>query len=111
MELKKLKLLDYDIVDPPTTVRWPLGLSAFAAFKTDALKQFLSSNYLHTEVEVYLLKLGNTRVDGKASLPFNKAPHWKSVECAVAGLPAGGEVGDFRRARVCNLFHSLVIVF
>lgn len=58
-----LHLLDHDVVEPGTTVRWPLGSSAWGASKLDALKAFLSDEYPATEVNVHPHHLGQVSFD------------------------------------------------
>lgn len=56
----KLKLLDFDVIDPGTTVRWPLGISEAGNQKTDALANFIKNNYPSTNVEIFNARLGET---------------------------------------------------
>jgi tRNA A37 threonylcarbamoyladenosine dehydratase len=56
-----LHLLDYDIVDPGPSVRWPLGLTAFCQLKTAALAQFIEENYPRTKVKVFTHRIGLPR--------------------------------------------------
>lgn len=59
-----LRLLDFDIVDPPTTVRWPLGLSAAGLQKTSVLAKFIKENYPSTKVEIFDHTIGSNPVEG-----------------------------------------------
>lgn len=61
----QLHLIDFDIVDPPTTVRWPIGTTAAGIPKTIALQKFINENYPYTKVEFYTHKFGSHSVDGK----------------------------------------------
>lgn len=69
--IKQLKLLDFDIVDPPTTVRWPLGISSAGVIKTLALKKFLADNYPLTEVVSFSKRLGSIRIEGNEPTVFD----------------------------------------
>ena len=54
----EIRLMDYDTVEPSTTVRWPLGLSSVGRAKTDALAAFIESDYPFTEVRRFPLGMG-----------------------------------------------------
>lgn len=54
----KIKLIDFDIVNAGTTVRWPLGMSVAGMFKTDALEKFIEENYPYVEVQKYYYPVG-----------------------------------------------------
>ncbi|MBT2189181.1 ThiF family adenylyltransferase [Sphingobium sp. H33] len=56
----KLTILDYDIVEPGNSVRWPLGRSAWGVPKTAALRDFLVANYPSTNIEALAGRLGET---------------------------------------------------
>lgn len=58
----KLKLMDFDIVDYSTTVRWPLGIESAGSLKTIALKNFIKKNYPNVEVELFNHRIGSTNV-------------------------------------------------
>lgn len=59
----ELHILDRDYVDPATTVRWPLGLSAAGADKDQALGVFLARNYPRTKVVGAHWQIGFPRND------------------------------------------------
>lgn len=59
----ELRLLDYDVVEPGTIVRWPLGLRAAGFAKTEILKQFLGVEYPFTRVVTWHHRIGGTRKD------------------------------------------------
>lgn len=63
--IKELRVLDFDTVDPPTTVRWPLGLTAAGLQKTDVIKNFIKVNYPYTEVKTEHWRIGDLRCDGQ----------------------------------------------
>lgn len=58
--IKELRIIDYDIVNAGTTVRWPLGIGSAGMYKTKALKKFLNENYPFTNVLPYQFKVGGT---------------------------------------------------
>tara|TARA_B100000745_G_scaffold264490_1_gene189204 strand:- start:2082 stop:3776 length:1695 start_codon:yes stop_codon:yes gene_type:complete len=58
----ELHIIDYDFVEPGTTVRWPLGLSFVVGRKFDALKHFIAQNYPYTRIFVHPMRVG--AVDG-----------------------------------------------
>jgi hypothetical protein len=66
-----LHLVDPDVVDPATTVRWPLGFSAADQFKVAALIEFFNGNHPYTEVTGDLIQIGAPRqraADGPSQL-------------------------------------------
>lgn len=70
-----LSLLDGDIVEAPTTVRWPLGLSAAGLYKTEALHDFIKDNYPATGVTYENWRIGGGRITAdktKGYLPLNE---------------------------------------
>lgn len=58
--VKRLKLLDFDIVDTANSVRWPLGFEYAGILKTVALKDFIEKNYPYVQVEIFNHKIGST---------------------------------------------------
>jgi molybdopterin/thiamine biosynthesis adenylyltransferase len=59
--VRELRILDHDIVDPATTMRWPFGLSAAGRKKVDVISEFLKRDYPYTEVSKFDRKLGAAR--------------------------------------------------
>lgn len=57
----ELRILDYDFVDPATTARWPLGISAAGLLKGDAIHEFIASNYPYTKVSSHKHRIGLCR--------------------------------------------------
>lgn len=49
--ISELRILDNDIVDPGTTVRWPLGIPYAGKAKVQVIADFIQMNYPHTKVE------------------------------------------------------------
>lgn len=64
----QLRLLDRDIVEPGTTVRWALGLAASGVRKATALEEFIKTNYPYTEVVPYVHQIGNVLGDGPSDI-------------------------------------------
>jgi hypothetical protein len=58
----ELRILDGDIVEPGTIVRWPLGLQCAGHYKTIALENFIKHHYPYTKI------VKQTHVIGRASL-------------------------------------------
>lgn len=61
----KLILLDYDIVEAATSVRWALGLSAAGLKKVDAISEFIEINYPSTNLKSINHRIGTIRVNGE----------------------------------------------
>lgn len=68
-QIGALRLLDFDSVNPATTVRWPLGLSAFGRPKTEVLQQFIEAEYPRTSVNVFDHKVGGQPSAGNLPEP------------------------------------------
>jgi molybdopterin/thiamine biosynthesis adenylyltransferase len=58
-QVGQLNIMDFDIVDAATSVRWPLGIFSAGKLKTDAIYDFIQENYPKTLVNKYLHKIGN----------------------------------------------------
>jgi hypothetical protein len=56
-----MRILDHDIVDPGTGVRWPFGLSVAGARKVDVIRDFIARDYPCTNVTAIDRRLGGTR--------------------------------------------------
>lgn len=59
--VKKLHLVEYDIVDPATICRWPFGLSAAGLHKGLVLGDAIKRDYPYTEVDAWNSCLGSVR--------------------------------------------------
>jgi len=59
--IKEIRILDYDIVDPATVVRWPFGFTAMGHKKVAVLKDFICRNYPYTDCQAYDFKLGDVK--------------------------------------------------
>jgi ThiF family len=47
--IAELRLMDFDVVEPGNTVRWPLGTTTWGQFKSEALAKFIESEYPQTK--------------------------------------------------------------
>jgi molybdopterin/thiamine biosynthesis adenylyltransferase len=56
-----LRLLDHDIVDPATTIRWPLGVLVAGVLKAPALAQIIGSHYPYVDVRAEVHQIGAPR--------------------------------------------------
>lgn len=59
----EIVLLDYDVVEPGNSVRWPLGQTAWGVSKVLALQEFIRRNYPATQVEVAIGRVGETTTE------------------------------------------------
>lgn len=57
-QLGTLRILDYDIVESGTTVRWPIGLPAVGAAKTAVIETTIRSHFPYTTCESFNRHLG-----------------------------------------------------
>jgi molybdopterin/thiamine biosynthesis adenylyltransferase len=67
--VKCLRLVDFDRVDPATSVRWPLGFSVAGSSKVEALSKFISENFPYTKCEIFNHKLGMIRELSEKVIP------------------------------------------
>ncbi len=68
--LGNIRLLDPDIVDPGTTVRWPFGLSASGRAKVEVIARFLSLDYPFTKVDGRVNAIGRVDSPDVQNLPW-----------------------------------------
>ncbi|MGK2860240.1 MAG: ThiF family adenylyltransferase [Thermoanaerobaculia bacterium] len=61
-----LRILDHDVVETGTALRWPLGLPVVGGRKTEIISNFLKSHYPLTRVSSYVARLGSTRGERRA---------------------------------------------
>lgn len=59
----EIRIIDFDIVDAGTVVRWPLGLTSVGRKKTDAISDFIKSNYPFTKILAFQHRIGEVRLD------------------------------------------------
>jgi molybdopterin/thiamine biosynthesis adenylyltransferase len=62
----ELNIMEMDVVEAATIVRWPFGIPAVGRAKTEVIRDFIRSNYPYTHVEVWNHKLGDA-VGGQPS--------------------------------------------
>jgi molybdopterin/thiamine biosynthesis adenylyltransferase len=62
-----VKIMDPDIVEAGTTVRWPFGLQAAGIPKTEFLANFIATNYPYTEVQGWTCRMGGIPGEGGAT--------------------------------------------
>ncbi len=72
-QVGELRLLDYDVVEPGPTVRWPLGLASVGLLKSEALHSFLAENYPQTHVVPFYHRIGAIR-------DFQPSAKWSEQE-------------------------------
>ncbi len=58
-----LQLVDNDVVDAATVVRWPFGLSSAELPKVGIIQDFIARDYPYTAVEVSGMRIGSPRLD------------------------------------------------
>lgn len=56
----KLQLVEFDILEPGNSVRWPLGRPFWGVDKSTALSWFIKANYPWTETTGWRLRVGET---------------------------------------------------
>ena len=54
----RMRVMDDDVVEPATTMRWPFGLTAAGRQKADVLLEFVRQNYPYTVVQKIVGRLG-----------------------------------------------------
>lgn len=57
-QIGQLRVLDYDIVEAGTLVRWPFGLPFVGLPKTEVIGEIIQKNYPFTRLERYSLRIG-----------------------------------------------------
>lgn len=61
---KRLHVVEHDLVEPGTSIRWPLGVSAWGARKPRAISGFVEDEYPWTEVVRHEHRIGSGDEDG-----------------------------------------------
>lgn len=64
-----IRIVDYDIVDPATTVRWPFGFAAAGKKKVSVLSDFINKNYPYIQCETHDFKVGQLRDISSGNTP------------------------------------------
>jgi len=89
-QLGELRVLDFDLVQAGTIVRWPYGLSAVAAPKPNFLHHVLAAEYPFTRVVPFVRMLGEVS-DSRRETDFNfLARMFEGVDLVI---DATGELG------------------
>lgn len=55
----EIRIIDFDIVEAGTIVRWPFGLTAVGKYKTDVISDFINKNYPYTKVVPFNHRIGD----------------------------------------------------
>lgn len=63
-----LRLVEFDVVEPGNSIRWPLGTSAWGHMKADALRNFIRYEYPRTEVQLRRHRFGQVQLPGSNEL-------------------------------------------
>jgi len=66
--LGRLNIMDGDIVEPGTTVRWPVGIRAAGRSKAKVLEEVIRSDYPYTDVASWHHRLGSALGDQEPDL-------------------------------------------
>jgi molybdopterin/thiamine biosynthesis adenylyltransferase len=65
--IAELRMLDDDVVEPGTTVRWPFGLAVAGRLKAEVVRAFIGEHYPYTKAVAYIRRLGMVRINGGMS--------------------------------------------
>jgi len=57
----EIRIIDFDIVETGTIVRWPFGLTAVGEYKTDVISDFIKINYPYTKIVPFPHRIGGER--------------------------------------------------
>jgi molybdopterin/thiamine biosynthesis adenylyltransferase len=57
----KLRIIDFDVVEAGTIIRWPFGIHSVGNLKTKVLNEFIKNNYPFTKVEELTKRIGEVR--------------------------------------------------
>jgi len=57
----ELRIIDFDIVEAGTIVRWPFGFKSVGKLKTEVIKEFLNEHYPFTKVIPFSRRIGEVR--------------------------------------------------
>lgn len=64
----ELRILDYDYLDPGTSVRWLLGIKHAGFNKANLIENLVSHNWPYTKVKTYLHRIGAVHQGGNTDL-------------------------------------------
>lgn len=91
-----LDIVEYDIIEPGNSVRWPLGVPVWGQRKADALKKFISQNYPNTVVNAHHQFVGNAPDDDALAKQLLAGADFVVDACASNGVTMW--LGDCCRA-------------
>lgn len=93
-QVGELRTLDYDVVDPAPTVRWPLGLASSGLLKTEAIRAFIEEHYPRTVIKPLNHKIGIVPpVHAQRIHPLEQQVLEQLLEGASLLFDASAEVG------------------
>lgn len=92
-QVGSLNVLDDDLVEAGTTVRWPLGLPAVGHDKTEILTSTIRSHYPRVEVEPFRLRLGRTSAEADPGTPDEHETLNRFLDGADLVIDATAELG------------------
>ncbi|ARS35794.1 ThiF family adenylyltransferase [Pontibacter actiniarum] len=93
-QVGQLRILDYDVVEPGPTVRWPLGLASAGLLKTEAVKAFIDEHYPTTVVTPLDHKIGGVPpVHAQSKKPSEQQVLEQLLDGASLLFDASAEVG------------------
>jgi molybdopterin/thiamine biosynthesis adenylyltransferase len=92
----ELRLLDFDVVEPGNTVRWPLGSSAWGQLKTKALAEFIESEYPATKVRCVNHCLGTFSPDSGGGDTVALDTSLSGVDLVIDGTASFGTTSLIR---------------
>lgn len=85
-----LRLMDFDVVEPGNTVRWPLGTTAWGELKSEALAKFIESEYPQTKVTVVNHCLGTFSNENRLGDSATLAGLLSGVDLIIDGTASFG---------------------
>ncbi len=56
--VSEIRVVDFDIVEAGTIVRWPFGIATVGRFKTEVISEFINANYPYTNIVPETRKIG-----------------------------------------------------
>src|SRR6185437_407668 len=87
----ELRILDPDIIDAGTVVRWPIGLPAIGTLKITSIANFISQNFPFTKVVIESRRVGGITTNGGNGIGLYKIEEFlKDVDLV---LDASAELG------------------
>jgi hypothetical protein len=87
-----LRVLDHDLVEGGTIVRWPVGLPAVGSFKTAVIEGTIKANYPRTLCQSFVQRLGAARPQLAEAMPNDFDVLARMFEGADLVIDATGEI-------------------